>query len=354
MNEAYIDRLTKIKESLLDELQRLSRDSKELEEEHDLSVQTDHVAAIIVDFEDLLSCSIVNINQFYKGFRVEWIKSLDINQCDTLRIMELEESVQNKDLILAEYDLLLGLVDWFSEFKNNLNIIIKQRHIKNIQQIDSKRDRAIELHLISETSGSETQDEGTEDGGSRKKRSWSFTDKGATSKDKLLKSTKKLTGSLIRGNQILQSSILQSDLNLDELKLQTDMLTQMNNKYSQFETIFNKTSQLVKSLERASKQEKRDVYFSLGFLVVCISWVLWRRIFKLPVKLGIWLLFNFFKSILVSIGLVQKLTNASTTTTTEISIATNTLTSTTIQTAIKSVENAVDEAMQRIMSHDEL
>lgn len=153
---------------------------------------------------------------------------------------------------------------------------------------------------------------------------------------------------------------------MDELRAQTNSLTQIDDKYTQFETVFKKTADLVKVLENASHQEKRDVYLSLGFLLCCISWVLWRRIFKLPVKLGLWLLFKFFKGILVTLGLVKSYAGSSSSLqapslvlNAPILATTTTSSATSVEpfasvSAVSSIQRAVDEAVDRIVSHDEL
>lgn len=45
---------------------------------------------------------------------------------------------------------------------------------------------------------------------------------------------------------------------------------------------------------------------SLGFLVLCISWVIWKRLIRGPLKLVLWIWFSFFKKILFTTGVVSR------------------------------------------------
>lgn len=124
-------------------------------------------------------------------------------------------------------------------------------------------------------------------------------------KGKLLSTNRKITSNLLRSNQILQSSVLQSDLNLNDLQAQTHSLTGLNDKFDQLGTVLTKSARMIKIIESSSGREKRDIYLGLGFLILCMAWVLWRRVLKTPAKLALWLWFKFFKMILVSMGAVS-------------------------------------------------
>lgn len=195
-------------------------------------------------------------------------------------------------------------------------------------------------------------------------------------KGKLLSTNRKITSNLLRSNQILQSSVLQSDLNLNDLQAQTHSLTGLNDKFDQLGTVLTKSARMIKIIESSSGREKRDIYLGLGFLILCMAWVLWRRVLKTPAKLALWLWFKFFKMILVSMGAVSSVVERAsssvpaettpelTTGLTEHVAATATATETIkhatdaatdlVQRILttEAVERAVDSAMGRIM--DEL
>lgn len=124
-------------------------------------------------------------------------------------------------------------------------------------------------------------------------------------KGKTLQVNKKITSNLLRTNQILRSSVLQSELNLDELTQQTDTLMLVNDKFDRFKAMSQASLKLIKAINSSSYQEKRKVYAAITFFCCCILWVLWRRIFKYPVKLVFWLCFRIFKSMLYTVGLVK-------------------------------------------------
>lgn len=124
--------------------------------------------------------------------------------------------------------------------------------------------------------------------------------------DKLKNKNKQITNSLIRSNQILKSTVLQTDLNLEEIYIQGSMLTELNDKFDILDTLLTQSSKIMKLIEKNGSKEKRRVYMSLGFLVLCISWVIWKRLIRGPLKLVLWIWFSFFKKILFTTGMVRR------------------------------------------------
>lgn len=339
----YVTRLSVLQDAML----------KELEDFDDLKKEeytTSQAAEMILKYESLIKSHQVCMNHGNRGLKVKWIKSNALDACDTLDIVhneDIQRSESEKQELVENLEFLLRSVDWLYEFKKKFRSSVKSAHKVMMEQDDVRRDQTIEENAMNYDEMSQPN---------TNNRQQPNIEGTATTKDKLLNKTKQLSANLIRGNQILQSAVLQSDLNMDELQEQTNSLSKMNDKYMQFETVFMKTSQLVKKLEKASHQEKRDVYLALGFLCVCVSWVLWRRIFKMPVKIALWLTFKFFKGILVTIGLAK---NVASSTQRVLAppvtafIESTTTFITTTETA-DTIEQAVNEAMSRIISHDEL
>lgn len=339
----YMEELHQLQSTMLDELHKLST-VNDIEHEsarevatvkHDNTILVE-CTRLIVEFESLIKVTVIALNQSNRGIKLRYIGSKTLDSADSLKI--------SGDLAVLNYDVkqiierLIVFINWSYEFKRNVRITTKSNYFDKFSKIDQLRNDSINAH-IRKTSKVAPKDTGSVDV------------QGLSTKAQLLYQTKKLTKNLIKGNQILQSGILQSDLNLDEVRQQTNSLQKLDDKYDQFQTVFNKTSSLVKSLEKASNNEKRDVYFALFFLIACISWIIWRRILKLPVKLLLWMCFKFFKSILMAIGLIQS-TISTTTTTPDISSATTT---NIVKQTVQSIEHAVEEAVDRILSsHDEL
>lgn len=345
----YFDKLTLLQDTMLKELEKLSKPYNYAEGEKYPTLQ---VADMIIEYESLLKSIIVCMNYECRGLRVKWVKSIEADTCDILNIVQNEETDidgSKNGIIVPQLEKILRSINWLCEYKKRLRETVENVYVQVVAQNDLKRDEAIERQAVHYDDTNQPSDENALKAG--------YEEKGNVStKDKLLNKTKILSANLIRGNQVLQSGVLQSDLNLDELKEQTNSLSKMNDKYMQFETVFVKTSQLVKTLEKSSHQEKRDVYIALGFLCMCVSWVLWRRIFKLPVKLALWVTFKFFKGILMTLGLVKRASgSANKVLAPPIAfIATTMPATTTVPTTVDTIEQAVNEAMSRIIHHDEL
>ncbi|CCH59647.1 hypothetical protein TBLA_0B08320 [Henningerozyma blattae CBS 6284] len=287
-----------LQSKLLNQLKEYAKLPDDSENTKNLS---NDIVGKIFDIESLIEYQVAFVSKKYSGLKLKIKHSEDCHVCDELEINTSKMNIfdnESQQQLMAELEEILEMIGWIYEFKKQWKQIVNDNEYRRQELKKKTRRETIETEVDKVTTSSSDE---------REVHSYAFPKtKTETSKAQLLKTTKKLTNSLMRGNQILETGILQSDLNLDELRSQTHSITIMNEKYQQFETIFKKTNQLVKSLERASQQEKRDVYLSLAFLIMCISWVLWRRIFKLPVKLALWMLFQFFKGILLTMGLVQK------------------------------------------------
>lgn len=310
------------------------------------------VSDLIIEFESLLKAAIVSLNHETRFLKLYWKKT-----GDGMNIQVINREPNQSEVVLKEVVQVVNFADWLTEYRGKLKDSIRNAHQEAVAQVDSRRDEAIQRNAL------EWEDQQQELQDSSKNKTNTST-KTANTGDQVLSKTKQVSANLIRGNQILQTGVLQSDLNLDELKQQTNSLSQMNDKYSQLGFVFDKTSQLVKNLEKASHQEKRDVYFSLGFLCICVAWVLWRRIFKLPCKIALWLLFRFFKTILMTTGLVRQHGSKPVLAPPVLSSTPTIQATTTASSAsssweppsanTESLEHAVDQAMDRIFTHDEL
>ncbi|KAL3228530.1 Protein transport protein SEC20 [Nakaseomyces bracarensis] len=311
------------------ELKRLQR---QLIEAVDEGRYEEALSEGVSEYRGLLAEFEVEINSECSDGSLVWVSSGDANVHDSVTVRGLV-----RPELVAEF---VAASDWLYEFRRDTVGKVLSRHARRAVVEDELRDQEIERHIGAPTLPTE---QASSLGDER--------DAGLAGKDKLLNKTKRLTQGLSRGTQLLQSGILQSDLNLDELKQQTRSLQQVDDKYEQFESIFTRTNQLVKTLEKASNQEKRDVYLSLGFLCFAIGWVIWRRILIIPCKLALWVLFRFFKTILMTVGFVSRQLPSSNTTaiasvnTIATAIANNSFT--------ESVGIAVSEAVDRIAAMDD-
>ncbi|KAF3992881.1 hypothetical protein FT663_00791 [Candidozyma haemuli var. vulneris] len=106
--------------------------------------------------------------------------------------------------------------------------------------------------------------------------------------DQVLTQNKNITNSLKLTKQLMTMSVMQTELNTETLEQQTRDLSKVNDKLVDLESLLNKSRQIVKFIEKQDKKDKRRIYFSIGFLLLCLAWVIWHRILKLPVKVLTW------------------------------------------------------------------
>lgn len=121
-----------------------------------------------------------------------------------------------------------------------------------------------------------------------------------TAQDKLLQQNNVLTNKLQNVNNLMKSTLLAGEINLSELESSTNTLSQLSDSYAFFGDVLNKTNSLVKSINKASKSERAMIYRSLYFFTGVCMWILWRRIFKRPVLLLLWLIISPIRMLLFS------------------------------------------------------
>lgn len=112
--------------------------------------------------------------------------------------------------------------------------------------------------------------------------------------EQVLTQNQNITSSLKATKQLMTMSVMQTELNIDSLDQQSRDLSKLNDKLIDLESVLLKSRQIVKFIEKQDKHDKRRIYLSIGFLLLCSAWVLWRRVLKLPVKILLWSLLKFF------------------------------------------------------------
>jgi hypothetical protein len=118
-----------------------------------------------------------------------------------------------------------------------------------------------------------------------------------SAQEKLLKQNTLLTDKLQNVNALMKSTLLAGEINLNELEISTKSLSNLSDSYEFFGNILNKTNTLVKSINKASKSERAMIYRSLYFFTSVCCWILWRRIFKRPLLLVLWLIYTPIKTL---------------------------------------------------------
>lgn len=116
----------------------------------------------------------------------------------------------------------------------------------------------------------------------------------STVKDQILIHNKNITNSLQLTRQLMATSIMQTELNIDSVDQQSKDLSTLNDKLLDLNVVLKRSKQIVRFIEKQDKKDKQRIYLSIGFLLLCCAWVIWRRILKLPVKILLWTFFKLF------------------------------------------------------------
>ncbi|KAI5963127.1 SEC20 [Candida pseudojiufengensis] len=104
----------------------------------------------------------------------------------------------------------------------------------------------------------------------------------------------KITSSLQSSRDLLSASILQSELNIDSIDQQTKDLAKLNENFIQFSDLLNKSKGIIKFIEKQDKQDRQRIYLSVGFFLLCCSWVIYRRVLRRPIRILLWSFFKIF------------------------------------------------------------
>lgn len=113
--------------------------------------------------------------------------------------------------------------------------------------------------------------------------------------DQIMQQNKSITASLQNTRQLMTSSILQTELNIDSIEQQTQDLSTFDSLLSDLGSTLKKSKNIVKIIEKQDRQDKNRIYLSIGFLLICCAWVIWRRILGVPVKIFLWSLLKIFR-----------------------------------------------------------
>lgn len=243
---------------------------------------------LISQYRELILVSIVCITQLNRKLCITWKRSGGL---------KIENGGQKQDKeTVAQIAEVVRAVDF-------IEVLERRYKEAQVKAHDEFRVRFKELQIEKfERYQDEVVNERKKSGVSRN----SDEVKAKSKKQQLLSTNKKITSTLMRTSQLVQTSVLQSELNLGELQEQTRSLNKLNDRFESLSGVLNTSSKVVKIINESSGRERRQIYTGLAFLGLCISWVLWRRIFKMPVKLMLWVWFRFFRSILGVLGVVPK------------------------------------------------
>lgn len=119
--------------------------------------------------------------------------------------------------------------------------------------------------------------------------------KNQTTQDQILSHNKSITSSLQTTRQLMSTSIVQTELNIDSVDQQTKDLSNLNDKFTDFESLLKRSRNIVRFIEKQDRKDKNRIYLSISFLLLCCAWVIWNRLLKLPVKFMLWSFFKIFR-----------------------------------------------------------
>ncbi|KAK6458105.1 Sec20-domain-containing protein [Scheffersomyces xylosifermentans] len=176
----------------------------------------------------------------------------------------------------------------------------------------------------------------------------------------ILQQNKQITSSLQTSKQLLSASVLQSELNIDSLDQQTKDLHKLNEDFLRFSDLLNKSKQIVKFIEKQDKADRRRIYLSVGFFLLCCAWVIYKRILRMPLRILFWSFFKIFRIfnwIFVRDGSVQQMGTEQLVSgilaTTVLSSILGTEVATTVETSISSaLESSIDLDNEFVMDID--
>ncbi|CAX41186.1 secretory vesicle transport protein, putative [Candida dubliniensis CD36] len=116
----------------------------------------------------------------------------------------------------------------------------------------------------------------------------------ASINQQIVNQNKSITKSLQASRQLLSAGILQSELNIENIDQQTKDLYKLNEGFIQFNDLLNRSKKIVKFIEKQDKADRQRIYLSMGFFILCCSWVVYRRILRRPLKIFLWSFFKIF------------------------------------------------------------
>ncbi|SCU91422.1 LAFA_0F03664g1_1 [Lachancea sp. 'fantastica'] len=251
-------------------------------------------ASLISEYAAMIRLLVVSVSQLHRGLRLSWRRGSALKMDQERDFTASPLVTEHIAEVVRAIDLITSLEKQYRKAQTR-NQTEFRSHLRDLQIEGYKK---YEQEIIDHGRQTDT----TADSGSENR-----VTEPENKKHKLLSTNSKITSSLMRTSHMLRSSVLQSELNVSELQEQTTSLHKLNDRFDSLSGVLTTSSKVVRVIQSSSGQEKRQIYSGLAFLALCISWVLWRRVFKMPVKLALWLWFRFFRSILAILGAVPKI-----------------------------------------------
>lgn len=253
------DELSRLKNEVLDDIEEIK--SLQIEDDEADSVEskrdtlTKRAHQSILRMDDLLNVLEITISQFAA------------RNADRELLWE-KHSLQKQTVHTLKEKLRNSQVQAYEQESERIHSQIVKEYVKKWD--DEKRDPREELFAGRSAQSGEPEDRPIE--------------------EQVLTQNKNITNSLKLTKQFMTMSVMQSELQIETFDQLSKDLSKFNDKLTDLESVLNKSRQIVKFIEKQDKKDRRRIYLSIGFLILCFAWVIWHRILKVPVKMLTWTL----------------------------------------------------------------
>lgn len=317
-----------------------------------------------VDLIDTIQRDIHSAGICIEKYSVEDVESAEGIDDSNTKILELLSKIEI-DISQLQYEIIpISTNDNRNSLEYNLfhsKELLKDLYVRyRMKKVDEKRKYNETLYLKSFTRGelsiknSNTDDDGHDDDNemlNKYDNNDQLNNEGLndekleelSNQERLLRQNTKLTDKLQNVNALIKSTLLAGEINISELDISTNSISNLGESYAFFGDVLNKTNGLVKSINKASKSERAIIYRSLYFFISVCCWILWRRIFKRPVLLVLWLILSPLKMLFRSSSSGDVEINS-----------TNVVSSLISQTVSTTLETATDIITEVLLDKDEL
>lgn len=228
---------------------------------------------------------LIEENESIESKRSDMVKEATLyfrEYSDILQILDIKIALNKDKSLRLDYEI-------YREKLDNMNIRLRKAQLKsyNEQSMLAHRQR---MHKYVKKDERETNVEKNREKLFSGKTADQGVQKEQAGDEDVLTQNKSITHALRATRTMMNTSLMQSELNIESLDQQTKDVSRFDDMLTNFQSLLLKSKQIVKFIERQDRQDKNRIYLSIGFFLLCCAWVLWRRIFKLPVKILIWTL----------------------------------------------------------------
>ncbi|KAJ8097305.1 Sec20-domain-containing protein [Lipomyces tetrasporus] len=117
-----------------------------------------------------------------------------------------------------------------------------------------------------------------------------------------LRTAEEATAALRRTHQLLEAEVARSALSLEVLDESNVSLKKLTTQYTAFDVVLGTSRRVISVLEQADKWDRIYMLGAMGFLLLVLCWILWRRVFRVPTRLVIWTLVKGGKVVTWAVG----------------------------------------------------